>query len=98
MFRVCGYVQDVRYIASEHMDVRRDCVNCALRVNGYAAQSIRFAWQMGFYFKLLSGEWRCGGGIAYQDTPRVRPCRLFLDFLSRKVLVGNTTTPASTSM
>jgi len=34
MFRMNGYVQDERYIAKEHMDVRRDCVNCALHVNG----------------------------------------------------------------
>jgi hypothetical protein len=27
--------------------------------------------------------------MTYQDTPRVRPCRLFLDFLSRKVLVSH---------
>ena len=26
-----AYVQDERYIAIEHMDVRRDCVNSALR-------------------------------------------------------------------
>lgn len=26
-----GYVQDERYIAIEHMDVRRDCVIFALR-------------------------------------------------------------------
>ena len=25
--------------------------------------------------------------MSYQDTPQVRPCRLFLDVLSRKVLV-----------
>jgi len=29
-----GYVQDERYIAKEHMDVRRDCVNYAWHVNG----------------------------------------------------------------
>ena len=29
MFRMNGYVQDERYIAGEHMDVRRDCVNFA---------------------------------------------------------------------
>jgi len=34
-------------------------------------------------------------GVGYQDTARVRPCSLFLDFLSRKVLVANTHTPAS---
>ena len=34
MFRMNGYVQDERYIAKEHMDVRRDCVNCAWHVNG----------------------------------------------------------------
>ncbi len=44
----------------------------------------------------LIREGRCGGGIAYQDTAQVRPCSLFLDFLSRKVLVGNPPTPAST--
>ena len=27
--RRVGYVQDERYIAGEHMDVRRDCVNRA---------------------------------------------------------------------
>ena len=27
------------------------------------------------------------GVVSYQDTPPVRPCRLFLDVLSRKVLV-----------
>ena len=27
--RRVGYVQDERYIASEHMDVRRDCVSFA---------------------------------------------------------------------
>jgi len=32
MTYVIGYVQDERYIAKEHMDVRRDCVNFALRV------------------------------------------------------------------
>ena len=31
MFRMNGYVQDERYIAIEHMDVRRDCVNFAQR-------------------------------------------------------------------
>ena len=34
--------------------------------------------------------WGAGVGIACQNTPQVRPCRLFLDFLSRKVLAGNT--------
>ena len=29
MFRTNGYVQDERYIAIEHMDVRRDCVSFA---------------------------------------------------------------------
>ena len=29
MFRMNGYVQDERYIAREHMDVRRDCVSFA---------------------------------------------------------------------
>ena len=29
MFRTNGYVQDERYIASEHRDVRRDCVKFA---------------------------------------------------------------------
>ena len=38
---------------------------------------------------------RLGGGIDYQDTPRVRPCSLFLDVLSRKVLVVNAPTQAS---
>ena len=38
---------------------------------------------------------RRGGCIDYQDTPQVRPCSLFLDVLSRKVLVVNTPTPAS---
>ena len=32
MTYVIGYVQDERYIAKEHMDVRRDRVNFALRV------------------------------------------------------------------
>ena len=27
------------------------------------------------------------GVLSYQDTPQVHPCRLFLDVLSRKVLV-----------
>ena len=31
MFRTNGYVQDERYIAGEHMDVRRDCVSLAQR-------------------------------------------------------------------
>ena len=43
----------------------------------------------------LKREGRCGGGIACQDTAQVRPCSLFLDVLSRKVLVVNTPTPAS---
>ena len=42
------------------------------------------------------GKGRSGGDIDYQDTPRVRPCSLFLDVLSRKVLVVNIPTPAST--
>ena len=42
------------------------------------------------------GERRWGGGFTYQDTPQVRPCRLFLDFLSRKVLVSESPSPAST--
>ena len=42
-----------------------------------------------------SREWRRRGGIDYQDTVQVYPCNLFLDFLSRKVLVVNTPTPAS---
>ena len=34
--RTNGYVQDERYIAIEHMDVRRDCVSLAqrIRMNG----------------------------------------------------------------
>ena len=32
MFRMNGYVQDERYIAREHMDVRRDCFKLALRL------------------------------------------------------------------
>ena len=35
-------------------------------------------------------QWGAGVGIACQNTPPVRPCRLFLDVLSRKVLAGNT--------
>ena len=31
-FRRVGYVQDERYIAGEHMDVRRDCVSLAQRM------------------------------------------------------------------
>ena len=41
----------------------------------------------------LWGRW--GGVFTYQDTPQVRPCRLFLDVLSRKVLVSEYPTPAS---
>jgi hypothetical protein len=33
MFRMNGYVQDERYIAIEHMDVRRDCVSFAQHTN-----------------------------------------------------------------
>ena len=33
------------------------------------------------------------GGTVYQDAPQVRPCRLFLDVLSRKVLVDSTPHP-----
>jgi len=29
---------------------------------------------------------RWGGGIDYQDTPQVHPCRLILGFLPRKVM------------
>jgi len=43
----------------------------------------------------MKGEGRCGGGIACQDTAPVRPCSLFLDVLSRKVLAGNPPTTAS---
>jgi len=39
------------------------------------------------------GRW--GRAIDYQDTPPVHPCSLFLDVLSRKVLVVNSPTPAS---
>jgi hypothetical protein len=35
-----GYVQDERYIAMEYMDVRRDCVNFALRHSGCATPSV----------------------------------------------------------
>ena len=37
----------------------------------------------------LYAGWRGAGAevLSYQDTPPVRPCRLFLDVLSRKVLV-----------
>jgi len=45
---------------------------------------------------VLEGEGRRGGGIAYRDSARVHPCSLFLDFLSRKVPVGNTPSPTST--
>ena len=31
---------------------------------------------------MLTVEGRCGGGIAFQDSAQVRPCSLFLDFLS----------------
>ena len=37
MFRMNGYVQDERYIAGEHMDVRRDCVSLAQPINECAA-------------------------------------------------------------
>ena len=44
MHRMCGYAQDVRYIASEHMDVRRDCVNRVQRFNKRAgAACVSFA-------------------------------------------------------
>jgi len=43
----------------------------------------------------FKGEGRWGGGITYQDTPQVHPCRLGLGFLPRTVLVSNPPTPAS---
>ena len=36
------YVQDVRYIAGEHMDVRRDCVSFARHINYRAARLCQF--------------------------------------------------------
>ena len=36
---------------------------------------------------VLNGRGAGAGVLSYQDTPPVRPCSLFLDVLSRKVLV-----------
>ena len=36
-----GYVQDERYIAGEHMDVRRDCVSFARRIFFSWDQTVR---------------------------------------------------------
>ena len=38
-----GYVQDERYIAIEHMDVRRDCVSLAQRIVSVRRDCVRFA-------------------------------------------------------
>jgi len=40
MFRMNGYVQDERYIAIEHMDVRCDCVSFAQHTN-YAVRQFK---------------------------------------------------------
>jgi len=42
MFRMNGYVQDERYIAIEHMDVRRDCVSFARPINYSPARLCQF--------------------------------------------------------
>ena len=43
MFRMNGYVQDERYIAMEHMDVRRDCVSFAQRIISMRRDCVNFA-------------------------------------------------------
>ena len=43
MFRMNGYVQDERYIAMEHMDVRRDCVSFAQRIISVRRDCVSFA-------------------------------------------------------
>ena len=43
MFRMNGYVQDERYIAIEHMDVRRDCVSFAQLIVSVRRDCVSFA-------------------------------------------------------
>ena len=68
------------------MDVRCDCFSYA--------QPIRVCYPKRLgppHVCLVCHELSSGGAAAgvlsYQDTPPVHPCRLFLDVLSRKVLV-----------
>jgi hypothetical protein len=49
--------------------------------------------------RLLPGSGGAGEGVlSYQDTPQVNPCRLFLNVLSRTVLVIQYPSPASTKL
>ena len=75
-----GYVQDERYIAIEHMDVRRDCVNFAQRLTqGCAARLCQFctafnAGMCGAIVSILHSVFLLAGtprwcGILFQDMP-----------------------------
>ena len=50
-----GYVQDERYIAGEHMDVRRDCVSFALHHMDVQREASRGSHKCLVRFKLSSG-------------------------------------------
>ena len=64
MFRMNGYVQDERYIAGEHMDVRRDCVSFALHHMDVQREASRGSHKCLVRFKLSSG----GAGFCVQDV------------------------------
>ena len=57
-----GYVQDERYIAIEHMDVRRDCVNFAQRLTqGCAARLCQFCTASFYLPERQGGVVSCSG-------------------------------------
>ena len=51
MFRMNGYVQDERYIAIEHMDVRRDCVNFA---HCFILGAVPLSFAQSFYISMAA--------------------------------------------
>ena len=69
MFRMNGYAQDVRYIAGEHMDVRRDCVSFAQRIiTSAGAASLRLALH-----KRMNGYAQVVRYIAGERMGKVKP-------------------------
>jgi hypothetical protein len=87
MFRMNGYVQDERYIAREHMDVRRDCVSFArCMVQDVRRDCVNFAHciiagvaPLRFAQNFISAWAPRSQGTFLSDSPQARPCGLGRD-------------------
>jgi len=87
-----GYVQDERYAAGAG-SAGAASLNIALSFVTPRAQERLLS--ISHYIRR---KWRRGGEVNHRDMAQVRPCSLFLDFLSRKVPVVNLPTPALTEI